>query len=123
MVLSLQSLNGVYVNDTRLAPNTPQLLEDKDIVRLGVPPEEKKEAEFVWQYCQAAKVVRNAKKYKQERDRLSEKPEFDSQKTIEGTSQECNSQDHKRIRSPSDGIDPQPGPSGMSPYGKPPLKR
>ena len=53
---SLQSLNGIFINDKKIKAHESVSLRDQDIVRLGVPRVKGKPPEFVWKFCTSLKV-------------------------------------------------------------------
>lgn len=45
-----QSLNGTFVNGVKLCPEEPRVLNEGDLVQLGVAENAEKPPEFVWKY-------------------------------------------------------------------------
>ena len=56
LYFTLQSLNGVFVNGTKLSPLVAHILQEDDEVQIGVPELVGKPANFVWTFYKQYKV-------------------------------------------------------------------
>lgn len=68
-VVRFQSINGVYVNDTRLKSDCAKTLKDGDIIRLGVALKRGQEPPFVWKFKEKLKVKKLPMKAKIQENR------------------------------------------------------
>lgn len=60
---NFQSLNGVYKNGERLLPQQEYLLQDGDLIQMGIPPDPDKPPEFQWKFFSKLRVKKIKKTY------------------------------------------------------------